>query len=264
MLIIFAVIATSSCNHDNLYLSFVDPRTSASASSFCSTYIQSTLTTTITTIPNPAAKRHAKEKRGLAGTTYPPVRLSSVCFCILSAQPSPTISTVTIPTAENVCTNPATIVKNGDFEAGLDSWIVSNITPPLPEYAQYLAYGVKAPGYKSANAFTVVDQVASSYVEVDLDQTLTLCAGKTYNVDAQFYMTDSHDTPQQTYVEAFVDDNLIASSSFADAVGPPIVWKGLSGSFTAASASPTLTFKFVATDYLGVTWGLDKVSVAPA
>jgi hypothetical protein len=150
------------------------------------------------------------------------------------------------------------------LRAELTPWTVSNIDPPLPEFFQYESYGVQAPGYDSANAFTVNDSIASSYFELDLDQTLTLCAGKKYNVKAQFYMTDSHEIPKQTYIEVLVDGTQIATSTFADGLGPPIVWKSLSGSFTAASASPKLTFKFAATDFVGVTWGLDKVVVTPA
>lgn len=207
------------------------------------------------------------EKNDLAATTYSPALLSSACSCILTANPTPTTvynPTSTVTEYPAGCTNPATIVQNGDFEAGLAPWTVSNIEPPLPEFAQYESYSVQAPGYDSANAFAVNDSVASSYFELDLDQTLTLCAGQKYNVKAQFYMTDSHDIPKQTYVEVFVDGTQIAMSTFADAAGPPIVWKSLAGSFTAASASPNLTFKFAATDYLGVTWGLDEVVVTPA
>ena len=43
------VIATTYCFQDNLYRSFIDPKTSASASSFCSTYVQSTVSTAATT-----------------------------------------------------------------------------------------------------------------------------------------------------------------------------------------------------------------------
>jgi len=134
----------------------------------------------------------------------------------------------------------------------------------LPEFSQCEPYGVQTPGYASANAFTVNDSIAPSYFEVDLDQKLGLCAGKKYDIKAQSYMTDSHDIPKQTYVEVLVDGAQIATSTFADAAGPPVVWKGLSGSFTAASASPKLTFRFGATDFVGVPWGLDKVVVIPA
>lgn len=213
-----------------------------------------------------AAKRDSEQKRDLAATTYLPARLSSACSCILTAHPAPTTiytSTSIVSEHPTGCTNPAIIVQNGDFEAGLASWSVYNIDPPLPESSQYKSYGLQAPGYDSANAFTVNDSVASSYFELDLDQILTVCVGKKYKVNALFYMTDSHDIPKQTYVEVLVDGTQIAVSTFADAAGPPIVWKNLSGSFAAASASPRLTFKFAATDFMGVTWGLDKVVVTP-
>lgn len=157
------------------------------------------------------------------------------------------------------------IVKNGDFETGsLAPWSLTQVIPALPEYSQYLTVGVSSPGYGvSKYAFQANDQFASSYVEIDIAQSLTLCAGANYSFAVKFYMTDAHDGPQ-TFVEAFVDNSLIALSEASDASGPPIVWKTLTGSFTAGSAKPTLTIEFAATDYLAVQWGLDNVVVTPA
>ena len=224
-----------------------------------------------------AAKRGLEapaEKRDLAATTYPASRLSSACSCILTAQPTPTTvytstvtQTATTTTTVNApagCTNPATIVKNGDFENGLAPWTVANVIPPYPDYSQYESFGVKSPGYNSANAFTVSDQAASSYFELDLTQTIPLCAGQKYNFTAEFYMTDSHDTPKQTYLTFYVDNTRVAASQVSDGKGPPIVWTPLSGSFTAGGSSATLKASFVATDYLGVTWGIDNVVITPA
>ena len=101
-------------------------------------------------------------------------------------------------------------------------------------------------------------------MEVDLGQDLTVCAGQKYNFAAYFYMTDSFDTPKQTYVTVYADGNTVAASKVSDGQGPPIVWLPLSGSFTAGSAKVQLKVSFVATDYLGVKWGLDNVVVTPA
>ena len=163
------------------------------------------------------------------------------------------------------CSVPTPIVKNGGFESGLAPWTVATVIPPYPEYAQYESFGVKAPGYNSANAFTVEDDAASSYFELDLTQTITLCPGQKYKFSAEFYMTDSHDTPtKQTYLTFFVDSTQVAASKFSDGRGPPIVWTPLSGTFTAGGSSATLKAVFQATDYLGVTWGIDNVVITPA
>ena len=214
------------------------------------------------------------EKRDLGATTYPASRLSSACSCILTAKPTPTTvytstvtktATTTTTVKPATCTNPTTIVKNGDFEAGLAPWTVASVTPPYPEYSQYESFGVQGPGYKSANAFTVSDQAASSYFELDLTQTIPLCEGQKYKFAAEFYMTDSHNIPtKETYLQIYVDDTLIASSTFDQGQGPPIVWFPLTGTFTAKGSSATLKAAFVATNFVGVTWGLDKVVVTPA
>ena len=157
-------------------------------------------------------------------------------------------------------------MKNGDFETGaLAPWALTFVTPPLPDYAQYLSYGVKGPGYGGSKYALIADNTdASSYVELDFEQTLTVCAGAKYNFAAKYYLTDSHTTPKEVYVEAFVDGNLLAISKDSDAVGPPIVWKTFTGTFTATSNKAQLKIAFVATNYLGVEWGVDNVVVTPA
>ncbi|KAL8740409.1 MAG: hypothetical protein Q9190_006886 [Brigantiaea leucoxantha] len=265
------------CNHDNLYRSFVDPRYSASASSFCSTYIRptvKTVATTTTTITTTATAANAK--RDLPATTaYEPSRLSSACSCILTSLPTPTTvytatvtstqtATTTIKPSAPGCTNPATIVKNGGFETGsLSPWELLTVIPPLPDYEQYLQVGVTAPGFKSGYAFTANDSAASSYVEIDIGQTVSLCKGQTYKISAMFYMTDSHDGPQ-TYVTLLVDNNRVAASKASDAKGPPVVWTPLSGTFTAGADTAQIRVQFAATDYLGVQWAVDNVAVTPA
>ncbi|KAL8808611.1 MAG: hypothetical protein Q9200_004198 [Gallowayella weberi] len=262
----------SKCNGDNLYNSFKDPRYSSSASAFCSTYIRQTIqaTTTVTTTVSAA-----NVKRDLSATTaFPPARLSSACSCILTATPSPvTASTATVVTTvaatatpPSACSTSTPVIKNGDFETGsLGPWELSKVYPPLPDYEAYLSVGVTSPGFGGSQyAFTVEDHAASSYVEIDLSQTLTVCDGSDYKFTAQFYMTDSHVVPKQTYVIAEVDGTQIAASQSSDGRGPPIVWLPLSGTFKAHSNTARLTVKFIATDYLGVKWGLDNVVVTKA
>ncbi|KAL8670077.1 MAG: hypothetical protein Q9168_005362 [Polycauliona sp. 1 TL-2023] len=269
-------IATRACNGDNLYNSFIDRRYSASASAFCSTYIRSTVTTAATATAT--ITKRGLEQRDLAATTqYPASRLSSACSCILTAKPTPTTvytttqtitrtTTAATTTTTGACSVSTPIVKNGGFEAGQDPWTVLSVQPPNDEYySQYESFGVKSPGYNSANAYTVTDNAASSYFELDLGQNLTLCAGQKYNFAARFYMTDSKNIPtKETYLTFFVDDVRLAGSTFADGIGPPIVWKSLSGSFTAKGAQALLKASFVATNIVGVTWGIDDVVVTPA
>lgn len=168
---------------------------------------------------------------------------------------------------------PTPIVKNGDFETGaLAPWTVT----PYADYpANLLTYGVKGPGYGGSKyALIANDQAAASYVELDFEQSLTVCPGAKYNFAAKFYITDPGDQPskhkrqinlnKQVYVEAFVDDVLVAINKDDAPAGPPIVWLTLTGTFTATSNKAQLNVKFVTTDFLGVEWGLDNVVVTPA
>lgn len=66
------------------------------------------------------------------------------------------------------------------------------------------------------------------------------------------------------YVNAYVDDVRIGGSIPSDPAGPPIVWRTLTGTFTATSNQARLKITFVATDFLGVEWGVDNVVVTPA
>ena len=217
-----------------------------------------------------------KAKRDLPATTsYPASRLSSACSCILTAAPKPTTVTVTTKTVTTTksaaCSVSTPIVKNGDFESGaLSPWaltIINNGDERL------LTYGVKAPGFGGSKyAFIANDQAASSYVELDIEQPLTVCPGAKYKFAAKFYITDPGDQdskkrqagPKQVYVYAYVDDKFIAGTTNEDPVGPPIVWKTLTGTFTATSNTAQLKVAFVTTDFLGVEWGVDNIVVTPA
>lgn len=220
------------------------------------------------------------KKRDLSATTvFPASRLSSACSCILTAAPSPTtiattkVATVTV-TKPSACSVPTPIVKNGDFESGsVAPW---NVSFPYGDYLpQYFSYGVKSPGFGGSKyAFIANDQNANSYVELDLEQSVTVCPGAKYNIAAKFYLTDPGDqsskknkrqfTPKMVYVNAYVDDVRIGGSIPSDPAGPPIVWRTLTATFTATSNQARLKFTFVATDFLGVEWGVDNVVVTPA
>ncbi|KAI4245402.1 MAG: hypothetical protein L6R40_002462 [Gallowayella cf. fulva] len=268
----------NNCNRDNLFHSFIDPRHSSSASAFCSTYIRPTLKTTKTTTTTITA---ANGKRDFsAATAFPPSRLSSACSCILTAAPSP-ITTATTVVATVTVTNPSTcsvatpIVKNDDFESGtLAPWTLA----PYRDYdPQYLTYGVSGPGYAGSKYAVIAnDRNADSYVELDLQQSLTVCPGAKYQFAAKFYITDPGDQPskkkhkrqvkpnKQVYVYAYVDGTFITGNKDSDPAGPPIVWRTLTGTFTPASNKVQLRISFVATDFLGVEWGVDNVVVTSA
>lgn len=163
------------------------------------------------------------------------------------------------------CTLPPNPLLNGDFEHGLAPWIVNYVYPSDAAHAKAISYGVESPGYNSAKAFTVHDNKAGSFFELELGQTVQLCYGQRYNVNAQFYMTDTHDRPtKQTQVDLVVDLEVMASSSFSQAQGPPVVWYPLTASFMPGIRPTRLAFDFIATDTVNVTWGLDDVVITPA
>lgn len=228
-------------------------------------------------------------KRDIPMTTYPASRLSSACSCILTATPTATtvVTTVTstVTATSKSCPAAATpIVKNGDFETGaLAPWTLAQTYPAFPIDPQYLTYGLQSPGYGGSKyGVYVTDENGSSYVQVDLSQTLTVCAGQKYNFAAKYYQIT---TDPQAHVYVYVDDVLITQSpalpingtkkrsETAEVAEIPKVaerataadWKDLAGTFTAgASGTAVLRISFVATDFLGVQWGADNVVVTPA
>ncbi|CAO1598322.1 hypothetical protein XANCAGTX0491_002091 [Xanthoria calcicola] len=195
------VIATANCAQDNLHRSFIDPKSSASARAFCSTYIQTTVTTATTstaTVKVEAAKRGIAEKRALAATTqYPASRLSTACSCILTAKPSAatvysttltTVMTVTTSGASTTtssesasssiassttsssaspssaptsCAAPLPIVQNGDFETG--NLYPWSVHSVFPPSTPWYNYRVyETDPDNSTYAFRVQDSLASS------------------------------------------------------------------------------------------------------
>ena len=218
-------------------------------------------------------------------TTYPASRLSSACSCILTATPTPTtvVTTIVSTVTAKSCPAAATpIVKNGDFETGaLAPWTLAQSYPEYTIPADLLSYGLSSPGYGGSKyAVNVTDENGSSYVQVDLSQTLTVCPGKLYDFAAKYYQAT---TDPQAHVEVYVDNVFITASPALPITGtkkrsetaevaeiqeratPAIVWNDLAGNFTAgASGTAALRISFIATDFLGVQWGADNVVVTPA
>ncbi|KAL8761504.1 MAG: hypothetical protein Q9184_002383 [Pyrenodesmia sp. 2 TL-2023] len=266
----------NNCSRDNLFRSFIDPQQSDSASAFCSAYIRPTKKTSCLRFGSNTLTA-ANGKRNLPPTTsYPALRLSSACSCILTKTPSPVTATTTIVTTltttkQSTCSVPTPIVKNGDFETG-------SLAPWTQTYsnngdARLLTYSDKAPGYGASNyALVAKDDFASSYVELDFEQSLTVCTGAKYNFAASYYLTDpgnqwskhKRQVGKQVYVQVTVDDARAAWNELSDPAGPPVVWRSFMGAFFATSSAALLKVSFITTDYVGVEWGLDDVVVTPA
>ncbi|KAI4257187.1 MAG: hypothetical protein L6R42_005817 [Xanthoria sp. 1 TBL-2021] len=265
----------ATCNRDNLYRSFIDPRYSSLANAFCLDLLRPTISTVLV-----AAKTHTATatlaKRSLPPTTaFPPSRLSSVCSCILTTTPEPTTiytSTETIiqPTSKTAspsssCTDTAPIIKNSNFETGsLPPWTILSSDPDLKYYAQYFSYSVTSPGHNSAYAFTMTDDLADTYVAVEIGQTISLCPNRTYKISAQVFITDGGNTPtKEQFAELYVDDLRVAEAPESYVQGPPVVWKVLGGEFVSSAEGGTAVVKvrFVATNLVAARWGVDDVVV---
>ncbi|KAL8784931.1 MAG: hypothetical protein Q9213_003673 [Squamulea squamosa] len=262
---------------DNRYRSFIDPKTSTLASSYCKTCIHSPVKTpsTITTtayVTAGAAKRGIQEKRALAATTRVAkshlTSMSSPISINLSSSPNPistrTSSPTVIPTPAD-CTINNPIVKNGNFESGLLApWAVTDVYPG-PWASNLYGYGVTKNVYDSTYAFTVLDEAASTYFQLDLGQTLTLCPGQKYGFAASYFMLAAQDEPQ-TLLSILVDGRVIASSNASD-VHAPESYVPIRGTFTAARNMAKLKVRFTAMEKLVVSRacghypGLDALSV---
>lgn len=212
-------------------------------------------------------------KRNLPATTaFPAPRLSSACSCILSAIPEPTTiytstKTITESTTKALssasCTHIAPIIQNGDFETGsLSPWTVLSRDPDLKDYEQMFFYNITSPGDNSAFAFTMTDIAATTYVAVEIDQTISLCPNRSYQLSAQVFITDGGYTPmKEQYAELFVDDKRVAQSGESYPQGPPVVWKPLEGKFTSSAEGGMAVVKvrLVATNLMVAKWGVDDV-----
>ncbi|KAL8637661.1 MAG: hypothetical protein Q9226_009096, partial [Calogaya cf. arnoldii] len=200
-----------------------------------------------------------------ATTTFPASRLRSACSCILTSTPQPTPST-TQTAIPPTCTDTSPILQNGDFETGsLSPWNVLASTPD-PASSPNFSYNITSPGHKSAYAFTMTDNAAASYVEVTIGQTISLCPSRTYRLSAQVYITDGGDTGaprKEQYAELYVDELLVASAPESFIQGPPRVGKLLEGEFTSSAKKLTAVVKvrFVATNLVSASWGVDDILV---
>ncbi len=174
-------------------------------------------------------------------------------------------------TKPSTCSVVTPIVQNGDFENGsLIPWTQTYSNNGDPKL---LTYSVKGPGYSgSAYALIAKDDASSSYIELDFEQSLTVCSGAEYDFAARYYITDPENPPafkrkrqagKQVYVQVMVDEVSVALNRDSDPAGPPIVWRTLRGRFVAASGRAQLKVSFIATDLVSVEWGLDDVVVTP-
>ncbi|KAI4256057.1 MAG: hypothetical protein L6R42_006422, partial [Xanthoria sp. 1 TBL-2021] len=187
-------------------------------------------------------------------TAFPASRLSSACSCILTTTPEPTTiytstKTTTQPTTKTApypgCTDTTPIIKNSNFETGsLSPWTILSSDPDLEYNAQYFSYNVTSPGHNSAYAFTMTDNLADTYVAVEIGQTISLCPNRAYKISAQVFITDGGNTPtKEQYVELYVDDLRVAEAPESYVQGPPVVWKVLGGEFTSSAEGGTAVVK---------------------
>ncbi|KAL8856867.1 MAG: hypothetical protein Q9178_006584 [Gyalolechia marmorata] len=163
------------------------------------------------------------------------------------------------------CIDVKKIVRNGDFRTGsLAPWAVLFSAPKLKYYAQQFSYNVTSPGYNSKYAFTMTDELATTYVAVEIGQNVSVCPGRRYKLSAQVFITDGFNTPmKEQYAELAVDDVIVASAPESYIEGPPIVWKPLDGLFTAKANTAVIKVNLAATNFLAAQWGVDNVVVAP-
>ncbi|KAI4222761.1 MAG: hypothetical protein L6R36_005919 [Xanthoria steineri] len=264
-----------TCNRDNLYRSFIDPYYSSSATAFCKDYLRTSVSA-VRTLTDGDTTTATLAKRNLPATTaFPAPRLSSACSCILTTIPEPTTiytstKTVTQSTTKTLssasCTHTAPIIQNGDFESGsLSPWTILSSYPDRQYYEKMFSYNVTSPGNNSTYAYTMTDIAATTYVAVEIGQTIALCPNRSYQLSAQVFITDGGYTPmKEQYAELFVDDLRVAQSGESYPQGPPVVWKLLGGEFTSSAEGGTAIVKvrLVTTNLMVAKWGVDNVVVA--
>ncbi|KAL8916584.1 MAG: hypothetical protein Q9208_008424, partial [Pyrenodesmia sp. 3 TL-2023] len=179
--------------------------------------------------------------------------------------------TVTTTATPPSCTDALPIVQNGGFEAGglaFAPWAVLQSIPAQAYDNHSFSYDVASPGYNSDLAFIVTNDLAAPYMTVGIGHKISVCVGRRYKVSAQVFMTDGRQDPPEQYIGMSLDQFGLASSSASWIQGPPVVWKEMSGEFTAgqyvaSSGTGTLIFSFTATSFLSAKWGVDNVVVTP-
>ncbi|CAO1596942.1 hypothetical protein XANCAGTX0491_000769 [Xanthoria calcicola] len=262
----------TTCNRDSLYRFFIDPHYSSSATAFCTDYLRTSVSAVRTFMDSNTATATLAKRNLPATTAFPPPRLSSACSCILTTIPEPTtiytstktIAQSTTKTSSSAsCTHAAPIIQNGDFETGsLSPWTILSRDPDPRYYEQMFSYNVTSPGDNSAYAFTMTDIAATTYVAVEIGQTISLCPNRSYQLSAQVFITDGGYTPRKDqYAELFVDDLRVAVSGESYPQGPPVVWKLLGGKFTSSAegGAAVVKVRLVATNLMAARWGVDGV-----
>ena len=124
------------------------------------------------------------------------------------------------------------------------------------------SYNVTSPGDNSAYAFTMTDDLATTYVAVEIGQTISLCPNRSYKLAAQVFITDGgYTSRKEQYAELFVDDLRVAVSGKSYPQGPPVVWKLLGGEFTSSAegGAAVVKVRLVATNLMAARWGVDDV-----
>lgn len=110
----------------------------------------------------------------------------------------------------------------------------------------------------------MTDDLAHTYVAVEIGQTISLCPNRTYRLTAQVFITDGGNIPtKEQYAELYVDGVRVAEAPESYVQGPPVVWKFLGGEFTSSAegAMAMVKVRFVATNYVSASWGVDDVVI---
>lgn len=127
---------------------------------------------------------------------------------------------------------------------------------------QYFSYNVTSPGYHSRYGFTMTDNLAGPFVEVDIGQIeVPVCPGRKYKVSAKVFITGPK---SDQLLQLYADQTLVAQAPEAYIQGPPVVWRPLSGTFTASSKTVPIQVTFRTTKILDAQWGVDNVVITPA
>ncbi|KAL8845849.1 MAG: hypothetical protein Q9221_009017, partial [Calogaya cf. arnoldii] len=247
-----------------LAANFIDPSYSSATNAFCSDLLQSKLSnqTTISHSQEFCHRNHNSTKAKPTRHDNPP-SISTQQRLLLHPSVHPIHHQTAAPPT---CTDDDPILQNGDFETrSLTPWTILSSTPN-PLSSPNFTYNITSPGHKSAYAFTMTDNAAASYVEVAIGQTMSLCPNRTYRLSAEVYITDGGDTGaprKEQYTELYVDEVLVASAPESFIQGPPRVGNLLEEGFTSSAQEGTAVVKlrFVATNLVAASWGVDDVFV---
>ena len=108
----------------------------------------------------------------------------------------------------------------------------------------------------------MTDNLAGPFVEVDIGQIeVPVCPGRKYKISAQVFITGPK---SDQLLQLYADQDLVAQAPEAFIQGPPIVWRPLSGTFTASSSTLRIQVTFRTTKLVDTQWGVDNVVITPA